>query len=165
MYQVSNLGRIRSLDRYVGYKNNKLRLFPGKILNQTIITNGYYKVVLSKNSKMKNYSVHRLIILSFLSNPNNYEFANHKDGNKLNNNVDNLEWCNRSQNQIHAYRNGLQKVKHGKDVNGSKLTEEMVKIIRKSITLSQYELANIFGVCQQTISDIQKLKRWKYLEV
>jgi hypothetical protein len=163
-YQASNLGRIRSLDRYVRYKKNRLRKYPGKILIQSIGGNKYFKVGLNKYGKMKNYSVHKLIALTFITNNYKYEMNNHIDGNKLNNNVNNLEWCDRSRNQIHAYQNGLQKIKRGENVNGAKLTKEMVNIIRKSITLSQHELAIIFNVCQQTISDIQKFKRWKIME-
>lgn len=85
-YQVSNLGRIKSI------KFGKER-----ILKQHI-KRGYYYVGLSKNGIVKRYLVHRLVAQAFIDNPNNYKEVNHKDENKLNNSVDNLEWCNAKYN-------------------------------------------------------------------
>lgn len=106
-YQASSFGRMRSLDRYVNTKinNNEKVLKKGKILIPHKNIHGYYRI----NLKQKKYSVHRLVAETFLENPNNYPCVNHKDGNKLNNNVDNLEWCTRSANTKHAYKLGLLK--------------------------------------------------------
>ena len=82
LYQVSNYGRVRSL------KYGK-----EKILKQQINTDGYLHIDLYKNKKRKNYNVHRLVTIAFLENPNNYPQVNHKDENKQNNHIDNLEWC------------------------------------------------------------------------
>lgn len=79
LYRVSNLGNVYS------YLSNK-KLNPGN-------DKGYLKVNLSKNKKVKQFSVHRLVALAFLPNKNNYPCVNHKDENPSNNNVDNLEWC------------------------------------------------------------------------
>lgn len=94
-------------------KTNKI-LTPGKT------TNGYYTVSLSNNGKRKSYYIHRLVANNFINNPNNYKEINHKDGNKQNNRVDNLEWCDRSYNLTHAYKNGLKKTPRGKDSPYSK---------------------------------------------
>lgn len=88
LYQISNLGNIRS-------KKNCLNKKPS-------ITNVGYYVVGLYNGKNKNYLVHRLVAQAFISNPNNYSDVNHKDGNKLNNNVNNLEWCSHKSNMVHA---------------------------------------------------------------
>lgn len=89
-YQVSNLGRVKSLKRKVGVKN---RSTPEKILKEHLQKEGYYTVVLYKNGEPRRLSVHRIVAEAFLYNPNNYPVVNHKDENKGNNNVNNLEWC------------------------------------------------------------------------
>lgn len=92
LYQVSNLGNIKSLFRYK------------KILKPTKNTLGYLKVSLYKDKKIKVMSVHRLVAEAFLENTNNFTDINHKDGNKTNNKVENLEWCTRQQNILHRFR-------------------------------------------------------------
>jgi hypothetical protein len=90
LYEVSNLGRVRSL--------NKLK---SRILKPRI-RDGYYAVSLSKNNKRKDGKISRLVAIAFIENPLNLVIVNHLDGNKLNNNADNLEWCNNREN-IHHY--------------------------------------------------------------
>ena len=102
LYQVSNLGRVRSLDhiRKNGKKENQIYLSKGRILKAAVQKKGgYVFVVLSKDGKTKGYRVHRLVADAFIDNPNNYRCVNHKDENKTNNNVNNLEWC------THKYNN------------------------------------------------------------
>ena len=98
LYEVSNLGRIRSFDRWVKSKNGSIRICRGRILKPYTNKDGYLYVVLSKNNKHKTYKVHRLVAQAFLDNPNNLPQVNHKDENPLNNNVNNLEWCNSKYN-------------------------------------------------------------------
>jgi hypothetical protein len=107
LYEVSNLGRVRSCDRQVNCSRgaNK-RLWKGKILSQIIAaTRKYSMVSLSKKGTVYKKYVHRLVAEAFLENPK--ETVNHKDGNKQNNSVSNLEWCSYSENNKHAYRQGL----------------------------------------------------------
>ena len=90
-YQVSNLGKVKSLkDRYGNPRE--------KILHQGKNSNGYLLVVLYKEGKLKHYLVHRLVANAFIPNPNNYPYVNHKDENPSNNCVDNLEWCDAKYN-------------------------------------------------------------------
>lgn len=92
-YQISNYGRIRGL-RFRG----KARTVP-KILSQPINCNGYHIITIrDKNNKRKTFIVHRLVAKAFIPNPNNFPVINHKDENKLNNHVQNLEWCTVSYN-------------------------------------------------------------------
>lgn len=79
-----------------------------KFMCQWIDTVGYYQCVLKDNNNKKCYKrVHRLVALSFIPNPDNLPQVNHKDGNKLNNNIKNLEWCTNSENTQHGYDNNL----------------------------------------------------------
>lgn len=113
IYQISNLGKIRSVDTYKNHSNQYgkcgTRFVKGKILKTQISNSGYEFIVLRLNNKKKNYSIHRLVASYFLKNPNNYKYVNHIDGNKLNNNAENLEWCTQSHNVKESYRLGLQK--------------------------------------------------------
>ena len=97
MYQVSNLGRVRSVDRdvYCEVSPNKLQHIYGKVLKQGTNHKGYPIVYLSKDGKQKTITVHRLVALTFIENPLNLPQVNHIDGDKTNN------------NQIHAHKTGL----------------------------------------------------------
>jgi hypothetical protein len=104
LYQVSNLGRVRSVDHYVNYKNIKKRLILGKILNLNKDNRGYYVVTLSKDNVRKNYSVHRLVAEAFIPNPDNLPTVDHIDRNRLNNNVENLRWADYKLQQYNCDR-------------------------------------------------------------
>lgn len=93
LYQSSTFGRVRSIDRWVKSKNGSVRLSKGKILKPGTDKDGYLQVGLYKNGKRKTYKVHRLVAEAFIQNPDNLPEVNHKDENKLNNNVENLEFC------------------------------------------------------------------------
>ena len=98
-YEVSNLGRVRSMKRYYG--------MVGRIMPQTIQRKGYYAVTFWMNNKAYCRKVHRLVIEAFTPNPDSLPCINHIDGNKLNNHVSNLEWCTYQANMQHAVRTGL----------------------------------------------------------
>ena len=98
-YEVSNLGRVRSMKKYRGAT--------GRIMPQTIQRKGYYAVTCWMNNKAICVKVHRLVIETFKPNPDSLPCINHIDGNKLNNHIDNLEWCTYQQNMQHAVRTGL----------------------------------------------------------
>ena len=102
-YQINQFGGIRTLKNSPKLKKYDL------LKPQTSKRNGYVYQMLYKNGKPKLVRVHRLVAKAFLPNPNNFSQVNHKDGNKQNNSVDNLEWCDQSYNMKHAYENGLQK--------------------------------------------------------
>ena len=101
IYQVSNYGNVRSKThvRVNGKNKNYICVSKGKLLRPGKDSSGYMIVVLSKNGKTKSYRVHRLVANAFIYNDNNYRCVNHKDENKTNNRVNNLEWC------THKYNN------------------------------------------------------------
>lgn len=105
-YQASSRGRIRSLNREIIKSNGWKQLWPGRILRPSVSTNKYLMVVLTKMGVRRSYTVHRLIISSFIENVDFKIDVNHIDSNKMNNSIDNLEYATRSENMRHAYSSG-----------------------------------------------------------
>lgn len=140
LYQVSNLGNVRSLARNIVRKNGMSLWVRGGILKPSIASHGYMVVVLANKGHLKQYLVHRLVAEAFLDNPNNYKEVNHKDGNKLNNDVSNLEFCTYTENLKHAYKNNLRKTKKyicvetGKEYSSTVEIEKLTGISRQHIT-------------------------------
>ena len=137
-YVVSNNGSVYSL-----LSNN------GKAVE--ISNSGYGRVSLWDHGKGKHYSIHRLVAEAFIPNPDSLPQVNHKDGNKLNNNVDNLEWCSFSENMKHAYKNGLVNPKTKRVIqysdNYTKIKEwDSIADASKELGINH---ANIITVCKQ----------------
>jgi hypothetical protein len=106
-YEVSDQGRVRSVDRVVKFKNGKgSRAYKGQILKFRY-HNGYAMVNLNKNKKMREHYVHRLVIENFTLHPKHKKWVNHKDGRKWNNKLSNLEWCTPKENSDHAIKHDL----------------------------------------------------------
>lgn len=106
LYQVSNFGRVRSLDRYIEREGKGVVLFKGAIMKQRLNAQGYWRVALhNKHHESKGWFVHRLVALAFIDNPLELPIINHKDQNPKNNRVENLEWCNQKYNCNYADRN------------------------------------------------------------
>jgi len=106
-YQVSNLGRVKSMSRTYIDKNNKLYSIKERLMNFQDNGRGYKNINLYKSKKSKCFYIHRLVAETFLSKIENKNFVNHIDGDKSNNNLSNLEWVDRSENMIHANKIGL----------------------------------------------------------
>lgn len=104
-YQVSNFGNVKSVARH-DYKRN--RDIPER-LRTPVCVHGYYYCELWKDGYHKRFAIHRLVATAFLDNPDNKSEVNHKDGNKGNNHVSNLEWCTHSENEAHAFKAQLTK--------------------------------------------------------
>lgn len=113
LYEISNLGRVKSLPKKVGRRMRKETFLKSRVSAQ-----GYEMVTLCRNYKSFNASVHRLVAEAFIPNTENKATVNHIDGNPLNNDISNLEWATQSENNLHAYRTGLKDPKtcgrHGK---------------------------------------------------
>lgn len=121
LYQVSNTGRVRSL--------NYNRTGKSKVRKQNTDKRGYKRVNLCKDGKNKIYSIHRLVALAFIPNPNNYPIINHKDENPSNNAVWNLEWCTQEYNI--NYGNCRKKMSEAR--KGKQFTEEHRKNISEAL--------------------------------
>lgn len=150
-----------------GYKINVI----GTILNKKnfpitsrLHKTGYLVVAIVKKKGGVGYNqlVHRLVALTFLPNVLNCSDVNHIDGNKLNNNIDNLEWCTRKENIKHSYEIGL--AKKGSDRANSKLNDcDIVNIRLMAKTTAIKEIATLFNISRQNTKRIVELKRWKHI--
>lgn len=102
-YEVSNLGQIRGVERLINCKNGTRKTIRGKVLKQsTHYKNGYKSVMVTVSGNQKRILVHRAVAIAFLENPNDLPEINHKDENKENNAVENLEWCTRQYNNSYG---------------------------------------------------------------
>lgn len=136
-YLISNKGRIRNLDRPIWCKpNNSYSIRKGRMLrpnNQN--TKKYWRIPIPEvggTGRKKMYSIHRLVATAFIPNPLNLPQVNHIDGNKDNNCVENLEWCDNGYNQKHACDNGLKNIaKMSEHSSFRKLSKEQVAFIKK----------------------------------
>jgi hypothetical protein len=141
-------------------------------LDQVPDQKGYLHVVLYKDGESKRCCVHRLVLSAFVPQPKDKDQVNHIDGNKQNNNLNNLEWVTNQENVQHAFKIGLEKAHYGEEHGMAKLTNEDVLTIRKlyagGITdfnnkYSQRELAKMYGVKQSTIWGILHRKNWSHI--
>lgn len=142
-YEVSNTGKVRSLDRYVKYKSSGLKLIKGKVLKQGLAKSGYYTVSLLKNSIQKTFTIHRLVSKAFIPNPRNLAYVNHKDEVKTNNDISNLEWCTPKYNNAYSGIGGHNK----KKVYQFNKNREIINVFE-----STCEAAKILGFNQSNIS-------------
>lgn len=170
LYQVSNLGRVKSLDKivYQKNKNNGLsrHVYKGKILKNQKQRNGYLTVDLHNNGNFKRKLIHRLVAEAFISRTAEQNYVNHIDCDTTNNNIENLEWCSQSENIQHAYNLNRKKGPNMKKVNQYDLKGDFIKCWS-----SQSEVERCLGIFQANIYKVCSGKRkqaggylWKYAE-
>lgn len=173
-YRISSLGRVYSVPRVV------MRKHKGKLVAQPwkggvlVWTEGrarkniYIILPLRKEGKSKSFYIHRLVAETFLPNPDNLREVNHKDLDKSNNHVDNLEWVSSATNKRHAVNSGVNfnpSPKKGEDCGASKLTEKEVRQIRKRHAKGEtaVSLAAAFNVTKTNIRYIIRRLTWKHV--
>ena len=159
LYEVSNMGRIKSLPRKVNIGNSKNRLTTEKNLKPEK-SYGYLRLVLNNNNIQKHYLIHRLVAQAFIPNPENKSDINHIDSNRSNNIISNLEWVTRKENMEHCIKMGRNN--RGEKQGSSVLKEKDIIKIRKS-KLSIKTLADKFNVSKGNIYHILKKETWKHI--
>ena len=153
LFLISNKGRLK-------------RIKTGNILKPTLIGRGYCScyVSLGSRNKGKLFRIHRLVAEAFIDNPDNKPQVNHIDCNKLNNNVDNLEWCTNHENMQHAHDNKLMNLPKGEKSKNSKLNKKEVLEIREyQGKLSSRKVGILYNIDKSTILSIWNRKTWKHI--
>lgn len=150
-YTISNLGIVRSL-------------LTNQIMKPYITNKGYARVNLryAKSRDYKSFLIHRLVAMNFLPNPHNFKEINHKDCNRLNNKLDNLEWCDRFYNIKYAFLKGKASNKGVRNPN-AKLNENDIIAIKAMIKTGRFfytDIARLFKVSSSTIEGIANNKIW-----
>lgn len=156
LYQISNLGRIKSFKESLD----------GKVLKQTKDKDGYFKIgIRDKFFKRKYFRVHRLVAEAFIPNPNNYDYVNHKDNNPANNIVSNLEWCTLAYNNKYRFTHGGYSHKGEKSTTAILTNEQVLEIydLCWHSEKSQSEIARMFGVSRGAISGIKYGDSWSHI--
>lgn len=158
-YAITRNGRVWSYPKKGGTRK-------GKWIRAFIQHRGYYNYYLQKaNGKRRIILAHRLVATTYIPNLLGRKEVNHKDGEKLNNRVKNLEWCTHQENMRHAYKNGLVTLQHGEDHKLAKLTQSKANKIRSQYIngdITQRQLAKIYDVNQKLIWLILHKKIWNY---
>lgn len=162
-YEVSDKGRVRSLDRIV----SKDRHIKGRVLKSTLNNDGYPMIVMSVDNAQKTIAVHRLVATSWLRSgmKKGYQ-VNHIDGDKTNNHLENLEWVTASRNVIHSLELGLRVMAKGEERPSSKYNERIVRNILslyyKDIMLPK-EIGTLLGIHEKYVVLLYKGKRWRHV--
>lgn len=170
LYEVSNKGRVRSLDRYIKDRNgNYTHFLKGRILSQATIRKGYKQVQLSKDGTQTPKRVHRLVAEAFIPNPLNLPQINHKDCNPSNNSVENLEWCDAKYNSNYGDR--TEKVKIG-NINNPSKSKRVNQFDLDGVLLKTWpSLSEAARIYSRTIGDAVRGRQrtsngfvWRYAE-
>lgn len=166
-YQISNIGRVKSLRKYVYNHFSK-----EKILTPVVTKKGYLQIRLSDGKKFKGYRIHRLVAEAFIPNPENKPQVNHINGNKQDNRVENLEWCTNKENMIHAAKNKLLKdVSGNKNPNCKKINQYDLYGNHIKKWKSIYDITETLGIDRHLITKCCTFKRdsasgyiWRYTD-
>lgn len=167
-YEVSNLGRIKSVYRLTVFKDGRKRRFYGKILATRSVNNsGYLTVGLHDSGKTKTFLVHRIVAEAFVSNPYGRDEVNHIDQDKLNNSASNLEWCTHKENTNHGdeIERGARKQRRSfyqLDMDGN-----LIKVwhgFKQMQRETGYQRASVYRCCVGQRESYKGYK-WKYAEV
>jgi hypothetical protein len=161
LYQVSNFGRVKS---WIGRTNCDIA--HGRILKTHLNRKTkYLTVILYKNYRQKCFSIHRLVAINFIDNPSNLKTVNHKDFNRCNNGVENLEWLSMRDNLLHGIREKGND--RGEKNPHHKLTEKQVLKIRiinsDNPNITYKKISNIFNISSDSISLICRNKTWQHV--
>jgi hypothetical protein len=181
LYAITQNGMVWSHPKQHDTGKGHVSHYSGRWLNPMLNNSGYLSVVLYKDKRPKRILLHRILIETFIPNPENKPFCNHKDGNKLNNSLDNLEWCTTSENTQHASDNGLirqktetktrissewgKKNQHHTLKSTRKFTFEQIEQIKESYKeLNVFaQVGRLFGCSDKTIEKIVNNKSYQLI--
>lgn len=158
-YEISNCGRLRSVDRIRVDSLGKSYAMRGQIRKPSLNACGYYAIPLTWDGQGKSYLIHRLVAECFLSNFSNKLEVNHIDGNKLNNHVSNLEMVTKLENMRHSYKHGLHNG-YGENSNTAKLSSQEVREIIDKKGSDSRMVATEYNVSRSTITNIWSGRTW-----
>ena len=156
LYQVSNLGNIKSFKRYI----------EGKLLIPKSDKDGYKEIGIRDITGKRTFKrIHRLVAEAFIPNPNKYKFINHKDNNPTNNTVDNIEWCSIEYNNKYRFTNGNACHKGEKHPMSSLTNEDVIRIaaIGNQNTHSEPIIAKLFNTTRSIVNKIRLKVRWQHI--
>lgn len=159
LYEVSNLGNVKSLVRSKSIKENK-------VMKPTAHCTGYQIIGLCLNKKQTLFRLHRIVALHFCEKKDGCDIVNHKNGIKNDNRASNLEWTTVSGNTSHSFRMGFQEVRRGEKSNFSVLSESDVLKIREKFKQGGYtkkQLGTLFNVSQTCIHHVVNRINWKHI--
>ena len=165
IYEVSNIGRLKSLDKIRNHPHTGPSFHPGKILSRKSSNNTYTKINLFKEGISKSFPIHRLVANAFVPNSFNKPFVNHINGIKNDNRAINLEWATQSENIQHAFDNGL--CKTGESHYNNKLTSVQIMAIRRLYSINpkfkRRAVARKLQVSHSTINSIVNKASWNHV--
>lgn len=160
LYEVSSMGRVRSLDRRISYisrtqegkEYTTTHTYKGKLMKQHNNHFGYKVIALCMDGKYRTYMVHRLVAEAFIPNPNNYPVVNHKDENKQNNCVENLEWCTQQYN-INYGSGNIRRIDTRNQNKSYHYQREVGQYTLDGVLIKKYPSASDTGYCRESIRD------------
>lgn len=159
-YMVSNIGRVKSVDREVRHKGEKIQNKKGKVLRPGVNQHGYPQVYLSKLNKSKTLRVHRLVAEAFLLGDSSL-IVNHLDGVKTNNEVSNLEWTTYSGNNQHAWDTGLRPRTGPRKLSNGDIISIKIWLQMRYPT---HSLSRAYGVSERLVRDIREGRCWSHIK-
>lgn len=163
LYEVSNHGSVKALAKVINMPlGHGVKTFPETIMKPNI-GKGYLRVPLSKRGKKRLIFVHRLVATAFIPNPENKATVNHKDGNKANNNVDNLEWATIQENTAHAKSSGLTCKGEKHRLSKKVIDTTTGKVFVSATEAANYYNINLFTLCDQLNGRTKKGSWLKYM--
>jgi hypothetical protein len=161
-YEVSSCGKVRSIYAVI-IKSNGVPYTRKSVVLKDVVDDGYKHVAFKHNGKHKTFLLHRLVAEAFLGASKLQ--VNHKDGNKLNNSIDNLEYCTASENVKHAFRTGLAFGRKGEANKSSKISEMQALTIKTLLMagIGPIKIAREMGISKNITKDISRNKTWTHL--